>query len=236
MDLAAGVEMVAAASAAEGSGLGGRKFRLDKRTTVLRVEGVGEKDGDEEKVEDKESTESSGVNLKKLKAFFGSQGVVEEVTWMEVEVEIKPNDGEEIDGKEEETKTKNQKIKNVLLVHCANRGVAERIRVNCRQYDGINLSFHWYYGTVEKSPETATRGVEDVATTNATVVTTDGGGNDDGVAAGSAENRTAMEENVEVNGGGCTGVGGDGKGDKSLYWTEDDDLMVDYDHEEDEEG
>jgi len=195
----------AAVAAAAASTVGGsivRPFQLDRRSTVLRVDGLGK-----------------DAPLEDVRVLFCGYGAVTNVEWL-----VHETDGEK--GVEVEGEREGESPSGVspapplptLLVHCANRGVAERIRTNCKQYNGAELIFAWHCGMMEKPHGVAVMGKSF------------------GVAIGSGdgavlEDVTAMENSVvEVDGNG--GAGGDGTGDKSMYWTEDDDLMVDYDDEE----
>lgn len=170
-----------------------RSFRLDKRTTVLQVTGIAE------------DAELDGVRKE-----FEMQGPVSDLSWM----------GHGDAGFEDPSPTDGLAIVGpTLLVRCANRGAAERIKANCVRYADGDLAFGWYYE--KQSPTEVVTGGDgvgaDVDTEDAEVV------EDAGVGTGDVKGVDGAAEG-----------GGDGKGDKSMYWTEDDDLMVDYDDEEEE--
>lgn len=195
------MEKAAAKAATEIAGNGGmndvdgnpiRSFQLDKRSTVLRVEGLGK-----------------DTVLEDLKVQFSMQGVITDVKWIIHEVDRVEEEGA--------SSMTNDTLKPTLLVYCSNRGVAERVRAHCQQYNGIDLTFAWHYDTTKKAPLSSSSVVGRCPSLTL------------GVGADALDDVATTENSaVEVDGGG--------KGDKSLYWTEDDDLMVDYDDEEDEES
>jgi len=161
-----------------GSGQSLRSFQLDKRTTILRVNGL-----------------TKDIPLETVKTQFSVHGTINSIRWLQEESSTIATQGNENNNGEE---------KDILLVDCLNRGVAERIRTNVKQFNDLTLSFAWHQesnSNLKCPPPTMTE------------VPSEG--------SNKKEEASTMEDHKREDG--------------NFNWTEEDDLMVDYDYEGDED-
>lgn len=173
---------------------GGKQYSLDKRTTVVKVEGIQIqqlnytmlKKGTGDNNDDDDNTDSNkyGENLNildEIKKHFESFGAITDVTWLQ-------DEGESHD---------DQNQQKSLLVNCSNRVVAERLMNDeaSTKFNAMTLTLSWYH----KPSNIANNGDLD-------------SNKDDGTIR--------EEEHHEEN---------------HMMWTEDAELGIDYDYDEDDE-
>mmetsp|Transcript_18712 Transcript_18712/g.21285 ORF Transcript_18712/g.21285 Transcript_18712/m.21285 type:complete len:255 (-) Transcript_18712:651-1415(-) len=148
------------------------------------------------------------VVLDDIKTFFESFGLISSVNW---NTQGSQGQEEEEDDVAVGVAVEEQVEKDapVLFIHCSTRLVAERIKNEVTHYNELALEFKWYQ---EKLKSTTTNAVANLKG--------DGDANCDGIG-NNGDNTKNVKEGME---------------DKSLYYNEDDDLMVDYDYEDEEDA
>ncbi len=172
---------------------GGKQYSLDKRTTMVKVEGIQiqlndtmlkKETGDNNDNDDNKYSNEHGENLNilnEIKKHFESFGAITDVTLLQ-------DEGENHD---------DQSQQKSILVNCSNRMVAERLMNDeaSSKFNAMALTLSWYHKPSSKANN------EDLET-NKNVGT------------------IGEEEHHEEN---------------HMMWTEDAELGIDYDYDEDDE-